>query len=475
MKRTHESVAAYGAPTRVTVALAAVALAAGTALFGAGNPAQAQDESESMDPLGYETIFDGTEETFEKWEYAGDGGFELNDDGTMTSLVGDEGGFGTLWYAEEMYTDFSLIVEWRDDAPEGEFSNSGVQVRFPRLDEEHEECPTTFNGDETGNLSWIAVNCGHEIQINDSIEGDERKTGSLYGFQDLDLEQAQPIEKGEWNTMEIRVVGEDYTVIRNGEVINEYENVHGVYMEGRPNDPPSEARGLEGFVGMQAHGADIDITTFRDIRVRDLSPETTVCERLQGQETFPDVDGVGLRPYIDCLAAVGVVEGYEDGNFGPANDVTREQLASFVVRAIETAADVELPVGDASYPDVGPNSTHGQNVLKLTEAGILQGYDDGTFGPRDSVSREQTAAYVAGAVGLLLGEELATEGGAPFDDVNAGATHAANIDRLSTADVVDGFDDDTFGPEDDVSRAQMSKFVANALELVAEEQLYLGP
>ncbi|WP_336922417.1 3-keto-disaccharide hydrolase [Aquipuribacter sp. SD81] len=217
---------------------------------------------------GYEVLFDGTAESLEGWDYAGDGGFELVD-GLLRS---QPGGFGTLWYAEEEYGDFSLRLQFRDDAPGGPDvrANSGVQVRFPALDGPVEGCPTTFNGAETNNLSWIAVNCGHEVQVNDSPDGDPRKTGSIYGFADLTLEEANPTPKGVWNDLEIRVVDQHYTVIRNGVVINSYENVPGVPFPDRPDDPDSSSRGLVGHVGLQAHGSAPDVVSFRDVRIREL-------------------------------------------------------------------------------------------------------------------------------------------------------------------------------------------------------------
>ena len=221
---------------------------------------------------GYEWLFDGTASSASRWRYAGDGGFDLRG-GVLTSRVGETGGFGTLWYTPEQYGDFSLRLQFRDDAPGTARGNSGVHVRFPALDGPVAGCPTTFNGSETGNLSWIAVNCGHEVQVNDSPEGgdnDPRKTGSIYGFADLDRTQARPTAKGVWNDLEIRVVGQRYTVIRNGVVINRYRNVPGVPFPGRPNDPDSSSRGLVGHVGLQAHGSDPDVVSFRNVRVREL-------------------------------------------------------------------------------------------------------------------------------------------------------------------------------------------------------------
>jgi hypothetical protein len=225
---------------------------------------------------GYETIFDGSRRCFERWRYAGGASMTLQRDGTIRSGPGAPG-LGVLWYAARPYGDFSLKLRFRDDAPEeGARANSGVQVRFPAPHPPVPGCPTTFNGQPRENdaPAWIAVNCGHEVQINDSPDGppnDPRKTGSIYGFADLNSAQSRPTPKGVWNDLEVRVVKQHYTVIRNGVVINEYENLPGVPFPGRPNDPDSSSRGLVGYIGLQAHGAPNDVVLFRNIRIQDLS------------------------------------------------------------------------------------------------------------------------------------------------------------------------------------------------------------
>ena len=224
---------------------------------------------------GYEVIFDGSRRCLRQWRYAGGAQITLQRDGTLRTEPGPPG-LGVLWYAARPYGDFSLRLQFRDDSPvEGARANSGVQVRFPAPKPPVPGCPTTFNGaPRTDDApAWIAVNCGHEVQINDNVEGDPRKTGSIYGFADLTIEEARPTPKGVWNDLEIRVVGQTYTVVRNGEVINRYENVPGVPFPGRPNDPDSSSRGLVGYIGLQAHGAPQDVVSFRRIRIRDLSRE----------------------------------------------------------------------------------------------------------------------------------------------------------------------------------------------------------
>ena len=220
-------------------------------------------------------ILDGSRKCFAKWKYAGGAAVKPKRDGTVQTGPGADG-LGVLWFAARPYGDFSMRLQFRDDATAGARANSGVQVRFPAPKRPTTGCPTTFDGAEQNNAAWVAVNCGHEVQINDSPDGppfDARKTGSIYGFADLNATQARTTAAGVWNDLEITVVGQHYTIKRNGVVINEYENVPGVKVPGRPNDPDSSSRGLVGYVGLQSHGGPQDIVSFRNVRIRDLSAE----------------------------------------------------------------------------------------------------------------------------------------------------------------------------------------------------------
>jgi Domain of Unknown Function (DUF1080) len=266
---------------RLVVLCGLVALVGAIALPAGAKPGKGNDDrggrcgKDARGERGYEVIFDGSRRCFERWRYAGGSTVTLERDGTLRAAPGPEN-LGVLWYAARPYGDFSLRLELRDDSPAGgPRANSGVQVRFPAPRPPVPGCPTTFNGNPqaVNPAGWVAVNCGHEVQINDSPDGDPRKTGSIYGFADLDIERARPTPRRVWSDLEIRVVGQHYTVIRDGVVINEYENVPGVPFPGRPNDPDSSSRGLVGYVGLQSHGAPQDVVSFRNIRIKDLSDQ----------------------------------------------------------------------------------------------------------------------------------------------------------------------------------------------------------
>ncbi|MEV4709663.1 ThuA domain-containing protein [Actinoplanes sp. NPDC049316] len=215
---------------------------------------------------GYEPIFDGTAESLLGWQQAPSGQFTLQPDGSLRS----GGGLGMLWYAQQQYGDFSLKLQFRDVAPGTARANSGVFTRFPDPRtplEQRPACGTT--GSARTSQAWVAIYCGHEVQIYDGDTGEPQKTGSIYNFDPVPLENAGVTPKNQWNDYEIRVVGQHYTIVRNGVVINEFDNTPGK-QSSRAGDPPTDQRQFAtGFVGLQNH-SDTDLTEFRDIRVRTL-------------------------------------------------------------------------------------------------------------------------------------------------------------------------------------------------------------
>ncbi|MFE9708040.1 OmpL47-type beta-barrel domain-containing protein [Streptomyces sp. NPDC005930] len=209
---------------------------------------------------GYRTIMDGSQDSFAKWEQVGGGSFGLNADGSITSSTSTPG-MGMLWFPERTYGDFSLKLQWRDDAAGTANTNGGVFVRFPQVHDHPEE----------SRPEWVAIKYGHEVQVFDSPTGDMYKTGSLYGFDRVGLAGAGVTEKGTWNDYEIRVVDQHYSVYRNGVLINEFDNTGGqTFYPERSDDPGTDGRRFaSGYVGLQVHSTS-DVVSYRDVRIKEL-------------------------------------------------------------------------------------------------------------------------------------------------------------------------------------------------------------
>lgn len=173
---------------------------------------------------GFQSLFD--ESSTDGWKQAGPG--EMVVDGP---LARSKGGMGLWYYEKKSFKNFALRLEFRQEKIT---SNSGVFVRFPRVD-----------GDP-----WIPVKEGYEIQIDGDKPG-THATGSVYSFKAADSVPIRPA--GEWNQYEITAVGQDYTIRLNGEVINTYRG----------------DRATEGMIGLQNH-SDNDVVEFRNVRIKEL-------------------------------------------------------------------------------------------------------------------------------------------------------------------------------------------------------------
>ena len=175
----------------------------------------------------FTSIFDG--KTLDGWKMAGEGRFVIVE---SDAALKSEGGMGLLWYSENIYKNFILKLEWKVS---DEDDNSGVFVRFP-------------NPDDNPN---IAVREGYEIQIDDRGGNPIHQTGAIYDFAAPSKVVSKP--PGQWNTMEIQVLSQSYTVIINGQKVTEFTG----------------SRITEGYVGLQTHD-DKSKVSFRNILIKEV-------------------------------------------------------------------------------------------------------------------------------------------------------------------------------------------------------------
>ncbi|MCQ3813937.1 MAG: S-layer homology domain-containing protein, partial [Acidimicrobiia bacterium] len=176
---------------------------------------------------------------------------------------------------------------------------------------------------------------------------------------------------------------------------------------------------------------------------------------------FTDVDSASSHaPNIDALYAADITEGCSSDplRYCPNDPLTRAQMASFLVRAL----DLE-PAQPAGFTDVDSASSHAPNIDALYAADITEGCssDPLRYCPNDPLTRAEMATFLVRALDL----EPAQPAG--FTDVDSASTHAANIDALYAAGITEGCSSDPlrYCPNDPVTRAEMASFLVRALDL----------
>jgi hypothetical protein len=94
---------------------------------------------------------------------------------------------------------------------------------------------------------------------------------------------------------------------------------------------------------------------------------------------------------VEALAAEGVILGCTSSDYCPQQPVTRAQVASLLARALE------LPNGDdAGFRDVN-GGVHAANINAAAAAGITKGCTDSAFCPTDPITRDQMASMLVRA------------------------------------------------------------------------------
>jgi glucose/arabinose dehydrogenase/PKD repeat protein len=180
------------------------------------------------DADGWFTLFDGR--TLAGWRHVGAGSFSV-DDGLLQP---SDGGRGVLYVEEGRFTDYVLEAEYESFSVS---ANSGLYLRFP----------------EPGGDVGVPGNQGYEVAILDRVDDAVKRTGSISGVKAADFLAAKP-PYGGWNTFSIRVVGNEYTVTLNGQVVTRYTS--------------DGTRGTGEKIGIENAGNDL---RFRNIRIKPLS------------------------------------------------------------------------------------------------------------------------------------------------------------------------------------------------------------
>ncbi|WP_164821319.1 X2-like carbohydrate binding domain-containing protein [Paenibacillus koleovorans] len=164
--------------------------------------------------------------------------------------------------------------------------------------------------------------------------------------------------------------------------------------------------------------------------------------------TFLDIVGHWAEAYIKQTARMGIVAGYPDGTFKPNRTVTR---AEFTVMLMNT---LKLPGEGAAltFTDTAKIGSWAQKaVAQAVQAGIISGYEDGSFHPDEEITRAEMAMMLASASRLSLEANTAT-GFADDRDIPAWAKDA--VSAIKKLGLIQGKGSNEFDPNAGTTRAE---------------------
>lgn len=162
-------------------------------------------------------------------------------------------------------------------------------------------------------------------------------------------------------------------------------------------------------------------------------------------------------PYVSTLVSRNIFRGYEDNSFKPEQGITREELAVVLVRALGLESRLEN-VDDPSFADTDDFGDWSKKAIALlTQMQILRGYEDGTFRPKNVISRQELAVILARALSKEA-EDVSVD----FKDKDNIASWAANeIKKVYAWGIIRGYEDKTFQPNNSVTREEVAAMLYN--------------
>lgn len=160
--------------------------------------------------------------------------------------------------------------------------------------------------------------------------------------------------------------------------------------------------------------------------------------------------------YIVYLSEKNIVGGKGNGIFAPNDNITREEFTKMIILAFAPESEPEK----ISFSDVSEKDWYYDYVSKAYSKGIITGYDNGSFGVGENITREDMAVIAFRASGKKAnGDEIR------FDDSDLISDYAVEaVTELSNLGVIAG-NGDSFMPKSPATRAQAAKIICLLMQM----------
>ncbi len=171
---------------------------------------------------------------------------------------------------------------------------------------------------------------------------------------------------------------------------------------------------------------------------------------------FTDLDSVEwAKPSILALSLKGIVSGRGDGTFAPNDNITRAEYCQILIGAIEKSAEY----ADSEFADVPSDAWFYHAVSVASKYGIVSGYGDGNFGPYDLITRQDMALMTYKAAQVMNKDLSAVRTMSFADAGAISAYAAEAVQTLADANIINGVSDTEFAPKANATRAQAAKIL----------------
>ena len=322
-----------------------------------------------------------------------------------------------------------------------------------------------------------AANESQQILKNYLVKKDQAETDDHYIYQYLDL--VDETNGRAWVTAD-RPVDVYWKLPKGSDSNDDFKLVH---FTGLDRQYDEETEGLIGQEGYEVEAyttsnGGLEIVTldgeqYLKFATKEFSPFVLVWDEVSNSS------GGGNKPSLNTEDHYGYIVGYpvdyETGEptddqarkpVKPQGKITRAEVATIFFRMLTDESRNEYWSQSNDFTDVAADAWYNNAISTMANAGILDGYEDGSFHPNGYITRAEFATIAVRFFDLSYqGEDL-------FPDIDG---HWAQdyINQAADAGIIEGYPDGTFGPQKQITRAEAVTMVNRTLDRHPDQDHFL--
>jgi len=185
----------------------------------------------------------------------------------------------------------------------------------------------------------------------------------------------------------------------------------------------------------------------------------------QEDKIFTDVDST--YKYAEAIAYLrdaGMITGYDDGSFKPEQEVNRAEILKMLFLGFGYEVPEVIDTEEAFFKDVEAGSWYEKYVVYAATEGFINGYDDTTYKPEQSVNRVEFLKIITRIYGINLSDYAVTE---ICTDTDATAWYAPYVQYSKDNNLIDIGADNMFYPANAMTRGEVAETIYRIVAQVA--------
>ena len=189
----------------------------------------------------------------------------------------------------------------------------------------------------------------------------------------------------------------------------------------------------------------------------DTTGYTDDIKQPETKAAFADIDdNHWAKASIDTLVAKGVLSGYPDNTFRPANNITRAEFVKMIAGAFSVEGSASLP-----FTDIPADAWYVPSLSAAYSNGIISGMSADSFMPDSFITRQDACLIIY----RIIKDSLISGGELPFVDNPDIAVYARDaVAALCNGEIVSGVGDGRFAPTANIDRQSAAVLINNSLK-----------